>query len=387
MIELELLGVGGDGQSLVLTDATGERYAIPITDELRGAVRRDRPHIEVVGGTAERTLRPGEIQSLLRGGQTAEEIAQQYSVDVTHVQRFEAPITAEKNWALSRALESHVGGDREAPVLSDLVVDRLAARGVEPASLSWSARRAQDGPWEISLTFVQAAAEHAARWSLSSNAGSVEALDQEARWLTETVAPAPVSAIFTPLPTRRSDEDIDDSAKDSRARESLLDQLNAARGRRQDIDLDIEGPDEEGTDLGPLPGVDPSATDDVDEDDRPSPAHDSISARIHSLAHSGLRGQDPLSAAKQPMIASGSSEEGTSGSAATPAGATAPIPIPDRFTAPASSATAEPTDATLPGLDAIIPAPADREHKSERKKSRRRSVPSWDEIVFGSRPQ
>ena len=32
MIELELLGVGGDGQSLVLTDADGERYRIPVTD-------------------------------------------------------------------------------------------------------------------------------------------------------------------------------------------------------------------------------------------------------------------------------------------------------------------------------------------------------------------
>ena len=46
MIELELLVVGGDGQSLVLTDADGERYRIPVTDELRAAVRRDRARLE-----------------------------------------------------------------------------------------------------------------------------------------------------------------------------------------------------------------------------------------------------------------------------------------------------------------------------------------------------
>ncbi len=46
MIELELLGVGADGETLVFTDAEGERYAAPITDELRGATRRDRPRIE-----------------------------------------------------------------------------------------------------------------------------------------------------------------------------------------------------------------------------------------------------------------------------------------------------------------------------------------------------
>ena len=45
MIELELLGTSSDGESLVLTDAQGERYSILISDELRGAIRRDRPKV------------------------------------------------------------------------------------------------------------------------------------------------------------------------------------------------------------------------------------------------------------------------------------------------------------------------------------------------------
>ena len=40
MIELELLGTSADGESLVLTDAQGERYSVLISDELRGATRR-----------------------------------------------------------------------------------------------------------------------------------------------------------------------------------------------------------------------------------------------------------------------------------------------------------------------------------------------------------
>ena len=47
MIELELLGTSGDGGSLVFTDADGQRYSVLITDELRGATRRDRPRMEV----------------------------------------------------------------------------------------------------------------------------------------------------------------------------------------------------------------------------------------------------------------------------------------------------------------------------------------------------
>ena len=202
MIELELLGAGADGQSLVMTDAGGERYSVPITDELRGAVRRDRPRLESVPSPEERPLRPREIQSLLRSGLTAEELARESNMDIAHIRRFEAPVAAEKEWALSRALETHVGGDRDAPVMGDLVVDRLAARGVDPASMSWSARRPGEGPWEIALTFLQGAAEHAAHWRMAPSATAVEAVDQEARWLTETAAPSPVSAVFTPLPAR-----------------------------------------------------------------------------------------------------------------------------------------------------------------------------------------
>ena len=46
MIELDLLGIGADGETLVFTDPNGERYQVPITDELRGSIRRHRMHLE-----------------------------------------------------------------------------------------------------------------------------------------------------------------------------------------------------------------------------------------------------------------------------------------------------------------------------------------------------
>ena len=349
MIELELLGVGGDGQSLVLTDADGERYRIPVTDELRAAVRRDRSRLDAVPD-ARRPLRPGEIQSLLRSGLSAAEIAQEYSLDIAHVRRFEAPVLAEQNFTLSRALEVRVGGDPGGPVLADLVVDRLAARGVDPESLSWSARREAEGPWEICLTFVQGAAEHGAHWTMP-NQSTLDAVDQEARWLTETVAPAPAAAVFTALPTGVAETP---RAEDLSAREALVDQLNAARGHRLDID-DVLGDDEE------------EATQD--------PARDSISARIYSLAHA--RSQSPARPAPdtdtdaEPPT---TSEASTMGPADT---ATAPSP-----TAPAS--LSDDADQALPGLESV-PAPEQKPGGDHRKGSRRRSVPSWDEIVFGSR--
>lgn len=317
MIDLDLLGVGADEETLVFTDSEGHRYTTPITDELRGAVRRDRPRIEAV--SEDKPLRPREIQALLRAGACAVDIAREHNVEVSQITRYEAPVQAEKDYALSRALSSHIGSLPDSPVMGDLVVDRLAARGVSPDSLNWSASRQADSPWVIQLTFVQGAVEHGAQWRLPSS-GHLEAIDEEARWLTETASPTGVqtfAALPTPAPLPTADED------DMQQREALIDQLNSQRGKPQEIEYDIDE-DEEDEDLPHLPaGV------------------ESLAARIHSLTEA--------------RRSSTQADEETQSGAQTDE---PPLPLEQ--------------------LEDVPSAPAP-------KKSKRRSVPSWDEIVFGSR--
>ena len=317
MIDLDLLGVGADEETLVFTDSEGRRYTTPITDELRGAVRRDRPRIEAV--SEDKPLRPREIQALLRAGARAVDIAREHNVEAFQITRYEAPVQAEKDYALSRALSSHIGSLPDSPVMGDLVVDRLAARGVSPDSLNWSASRQTDSPWVIQLTFVQGAVEHGAQWRLPSS-GHLEAIDEEARWLTETASPTGVqtfAALPTPAPLPTADED------DMQQREALIDQLNSQRGKPQEIEYDIDE-DEEDEDLPHLPaGV------------------ESLAARIHSLTEA--------------RRSSTQADEETQSGAQTDE---PPLPLEQ--------------------LEDVPSAPAP-------KKSKRRSVPSWDEIVFGSR--
>ena len=317
MIDLDLLGVGADEETLVFTDSEGRRYTTPITDELRGAVRRDRTRIEAV--SEDKPLRPREIQALLRAGARAVDIAREHNVEVSQITRYEAPVQAEKDYALSRALSSHIGSLPDSPVMGDLVVDRLAARGVSPDSLNWSASRQADSPWVIQLTFVQGAVEHGAQWRLPSS-GHLEAIDEEARWLTETASPTGVqtfAALPTPAPLPTADED------DMQQREALIDQLNSQRGKPQEIEYDIDE-DEEDEDLPHLPaGV------------------ESLAARIHSLTEA--------------RRSSTQADEETQSGAQTNE---PPLPLEQ--------------------LEDVPSAPAP-------KKSKRRSVPSWDEIVFGSR--
>ncbi len=409
MIELELLGTSADGESLVLTDAQGERYSVLISDELRGATRRDRPRVELA--PARPTLAPRDIQALLRAGATPQEIASEHGMEVSAVERFEAPVQAEKDYALTRARAVRVG--EGGPTMGDLVVDRLAARGVDPASLEWTATREAGEPWQIIVTFVQGAAEHAAHWHLS-NSGSLEAIDQEAQWLTEQVSVSPTASIFTPLPRTAPTPDPDE--EDLRNREAIVDQLNAVRGKRQQIDLDLDDEvDEEAEYLAAIAGEDEPEVTEPDTSTGP------ISARIYSLASARTKAEAPAQTSEDALFpATGQIPS------ARPA-ATGSIPVASRSQkneAPASSgvlpwlsdtpASSEDDTADEPKAEeqstSAIPmkavAPADtapakaeegatgavpsqgvtgsRMARASSKKNRR-SVPSWDEILFGSK--
>ena len=292
MIELELLGTSADGESLVLTDAQGERYSVLISDELRGATRRDRPRVELA--PARPTLAPRDIQALLRAGATPAEIASQHGMEVSAVERFEAPVQAEKDYALTRARAVRIGDG--GPTMGDLVLDRLAARGVDPSSLEWTATREAGEPWQIIVTFVQGAAEHAAHWHLS-NSGSLEAIDQEAQWLTEQVSASPTASIFTPLPRTAPAPVVDPGAEDLRNREAIIDQLNAVRGKRQQIDLDLDDEvDEEAEYLAAIAGEEEAPTMEPDTSTGP------ISARIYSLASARTKAEAPSEPAEDTLF-------------------------------------------------------------------------------------
>ncbi len=433
MIELELLGTSSDGESLVLTDAQGERYSILISDELRGAIRRDRPKVDITPSRP--TLAPRDIQALLRAGATPEEIASTHGMDVKAVERFEAPVQAEKDYALFRAQAVRIG--EGGPTMGDLVLDRLAARGVEPSSLDWSATREAGEPWQIIVTFVQGAAEHAAHWHLS-NSGTLEAIDQEAQWLTEQVAVSPSSSIFSPIPRPAPAPDPDE--EDLRTREALIDQLNAARGKRQKVDVDLgDEEDEEAEYLAAITG------EDAEDSAEPEPSSGPISARIYSLASArtkvepgtdedtpasgalvlptrrqvtgaipvGVRStRDGAQTSSHALPWLSDSAPDAEASANSDEHRTPALPMRavstggDQAGADAASTTTGGLPAVTGGVPAVtggvatttgavptatgsVPAQgpsASRLARNSSSKKGRRSVPSWDEIVFGSKP-
>ena len=153
MGELELVGLHEDGEHLVLVAPDGARFRVRIDEPLRAAVRRDRPQLEQLRAESAGTLSPREIQARIRAGATTQEVADSAGLPVERVRRYEGPVLAEREHVAELARGTRVGRDVGAPTLGDLVTDRLAARGVDPASLAVGRRARRvgtvDGPGAV----------------------------------------------------------------------------------------------------------------------------------------------------------------------------------------------------------------------------------------------
>lgn len=369
MIELELLGANGD--VVVMTDARGQRYSIVVDDALRAAVRRDRPAAlpqPADSPAPSPQLRPRDLQALMRAGASAAEVASSTGLDIAHVRRFEGPVLAERRWAVEQAQAHRVGWEKDSPVLGELVIDRLATRGVDPASLEWDALREGREPWQVTLTFVQGAEEKQARWVLDVQARSITALDDEARWLTEAAAGGRKPAIFdqdsqATGASARNAEDAEDKEPEpapsgpalpdpaslpeaQNSTEALLADLASSRGQRQEV----ESPEVEELStpvLGEAKVV-------------------SMSERRRALANSHPSG--PRLGASSPSAPSPSGADAASQASAHEA-----------ITSPTARVEDTGVQKALPQMPPVAA------HRPKRRP--RRSVPSWDEIVFGARPE
>lgn len=417
--ELRLVGLHDDGEHLLLASPGGAQYRLPITDALRAAVRRDRPQLEHLRSTSAGFLPPREIQSKVRAGMTAEEIATSAGITVEQVRRYEGPVLAEREFIAQQAAATRVGRDSDSPTLGDLVTDRLAARGVDTSALAWDAARPDGHGWIVSVAFEVGGQDRLARWTFDHSAHALHALEDEARWLSETeIADEPIprrhlaavrSTVFDveadgsirpvldAVDARRPDdsstaptaEELAASALDETS--SLLDDLRGRRGVRQQVDL------HEDDDLD-FEGFGPPAAFDLD---RPGPRPVGDAPGAHPLDTGSLRSARvyPVPTAAPPASgAAGTSDDPPGGEPASPAAPDGEAPpAARRATTPGSSRSGSTAGSVSPSgagssdsVDAAPdePEPGDRVSVKNRAPRRARSkVPSWDEIVFGAKPE
>ena len=189
MKKLELLGLGPDGETLTLNDAEGNRYILPITDLLRATLRRDKPVVENPS-ESKRQMTPREIQSYIREGLSVEDVCELSALPASRVNPLAFPIVAEREYTAQLARSFSIGHDSAGLTLEELVASRLVGRGVNPNDITWDSLRKNGEPWTLVAVFVTGDREHRATWHVDLERRLLEALDDEAAWLSETQLPA-----------------------------------------------------------------------------------------------------------------------------------------------------------------------------------------------------
>ena len=375
MVELELDGLHADGEHLVLRGSDGQRYLLTIDEALRLAVRRDRPQLEAYRANEASALRPRDIQSLIRAGASVEEVAAEGGLSLDSVRRFEGPVQAERLWIAEQTRALPIGREVGAPTLGDLVVDRLAARGVE-SSVTWDAVRRSGEPWEVVVTFDADGTQRTARWHVDLVARSLTATDEESRWLSETELNATSRRPGSPMRTRPYD----------------LEREEPSRGAPDVVIRD--GRDDPSRQTSTPPAGPPSVTAQAEserDEPAPAPADASADASTEALldrlsAHRGQRAPSTRPAPSGDLGDEGSGSGNPVDDALFPV---APVlrfrPAPEISDVASAPEETQPTAATQPGEEAEATKPPARESRTTRAKGKRTSVPSWDEIVFGAK--
>lgn len=204
MPELRVVAVSNDGTRLVLKAADSTEYTLPIDERLRAAVRNDRARLGQIEIEVESHLRPRDIQARIRAGASAEEVAQHAGIPVDRVRRFEGPVLAERAFMAERARKTAVRrpGENTGPQLGEAVQERLTLRGADKETVQWDSWRRDDGTWEVLLVYLVAGEPHSASWTYDPPRRLVQAVDDEARALIgdtdDTVATKEPSFPFVP---------------------------------------------------------------------------------------------------------------------------------------------------------------------------------------------
>jgi hypothetical protein len=403
MSELRLVGLDDDEAAVVLQGPDGQRFTLPIDDALRAAVRRDRPLLEQVRARATSAVPPREMQARMRAGASAQEVAEDAGVPVEVVERYEGPVLAERAWVAEQARGTRIGHETSAPTLGDLVTDRLATRGVGPGATDWDASRDASGPWCVAVRFEVGGVRRSARWAFDAGARTLRALDDEARWLSETdlaEGPVPrrhlaavrtteldVSAALRPvlaavdLPPAAS-EPVEEPSDPAAATEALLEDLRDRRGTRQALEPEADDDLDEFEGFGPQHAFDfdrPGLTAPPGAHPAESRPDEAVDATVLPLTGRTRAAQDEPEPAE--ALAPALPDETTTPRELVPARAASASPDPDAE--PPAGHAPEPVDAEE------HPATGAAAGSSGRGRSRkgRASVPSWDEIVFGAKPE
>jgi hypothetical protein len=342
----QLKVIGTEDDVLVLVTESGERFSLALDDVLRGELRKARRDRE--GDSQVVRPSPREIQSHIRAGLSAEEVATLLGARVEDVARFEGPVLAEREHVVGQALAVPVllGAELD-PEVHPTFGGAVRAKLAEAAASGerWTSWKEPTG-WIVKLEFTAGEVDHDARWGFDPRRSTLSPLNSDAVQLSrqgslpEGLIPRLRALDVAPVK--------DDTRFDS-----------GAFGPRRLPDADLESPELR----EPVPPA----------------VQEAAMKRATASAVTSTETADLLEALRRRR------------------GQREPLPGSEDASAARAHAPVALFDALEPGYDE---APRDQPEDDSPGESRqaavndgtgrrkgRTSMPSWDEIVFGARTE
>jgi hypothetical protein len=155
MRQLRLTAVSEDGEYLILSDGD-EQFALRADERLHAAIRGDRARLGQLEIQLESQLRPRDIQARIRAGESVESVAAAATMPLEKVRRFAGPVLAEREHIAGRARQANLrrpAGEGPVRTLESAASDYAASVGAGPESVEWDAWRADDGRWRVQCSW------------------------------------------------------------------------------------------------------------------------------------------------------------------------------------------------------------------------------------------
>lgn len=205
MAHLTLAGLSEDGSRLLLVDDNGAEFTLDVDAPLRATLRGEHARIGQLEIQMDSALRPRDIQSRIRGGESPESVAQAAQAPIEKIMVFAAPVLAERAHIAQRAQASSVRrktGDTGARTLGEAVSAHLHTFNVDPEVVEWDAWRREDGRWTLTGAFRTSQRKGKATFAFDVRGNFVTSEDEDAQWLVGDV----VSRPDAPAAAQRSDD-------------------------------------------------------------------------------------------------------------------------------------------------------------------------------------
>lgn len=354
----QLRVIGSEDEALVLATESGQRFTLAVDAVLRAELKRSHRQEDA----ANRGSRPSprDIQARVRAGLTAAEVAEALEITVDDVERYAAPVLAEREHMVGQALAVPVlvAGDLDgSPTFGDAVRAKLNDAGaVGERWTSWK----EPGGWVLKLEFTASDVAHDARWGFDPKRSTLSPRNADATQLSRQ-GPLPdgliprLRALDTPQKADAASADQAEPTVDDRASRPRV-----LQGTPQGA---LQGSPEQ-----PAAEATPPAT-----------------AAVQRAAIKRAPEQTQTSSETADLLEALRRRRGQR----TPA----PTEPDEPAARPSATVAASPValfDALEPddGDDAETGSSAPDRHTANAGEPRRKgrsSMPSWDEIVFGAR--